>query len=256
MEFICSRCGEKAIVNSEEELKSSTYFDATNVCYHNWIRKRKFSEKSEEVNSVIDINYEEIEDNLNKEVSAELVPYSLQDQQRKARENYLSELVSYNEVDKMLETAYNEIKNSIGIDASISDFKEVMESISKYDKKNQGYMSLIQSKLVSKYTTITISKSVIGLERVLSNLLESMMERSKNMGEDAEGDNNFKLVTTALKFYNEGLSILERLGDKYTIPETDRKLDDIKNGNVEKEQIELSTEDLQKLLNLANKKEE
>lgn len=217
------------------------------------VELRGFAKSPEKIEGDIkETDFEIIESNLKEEVDKEIKTLSLSDQINKDKNTYLASIDSYNEVNKDLEDIYSEIKNSLGLDVGLPEFKNVVMSMAKYDAKTHGYMSLINSKIAEKYSNLAFAKAMIATETILSNMAASLMERTRNMGDDAEGDNNLKLAAPAMKFYREAIDMMRDLRKEMVIPEVDRKLDDMRTDKKEEKQIELSQEEIQSLLKLAN----
>lgn len=255
MTFICSMCGAKEERDSIQECSIETEYAPDNICQHIWIALRGFAKEPEKIEGAIqETDFEIIESNLKDEVNQEIRTLSLSDQIDKDRNTYLASIDSFNEVNKNLEDIYSEIKNSLGIDVGLPEFKNVVMSMAKYDAKTHGYMTLINSKIAEKYSNLAFAKAMIATETILSNMASSLMERTRNLGEDAEGDNNLKLAAPAMKFYREAIDMMRDLKKEMVIPETDRKLNDMGGNKDDESQIELSQEEIQKLLNIANKK--
>ena len=253
MTYICSICGTKEEHDSRMECSIETEFAEGNVCKHNWIELRGFAKSPENIEGDIkETDFEIIESNLKEEVDKEIKTLSLSDQINKDKNTYLASIDSYNEVNKDLEDIYSEIKNSLGLDVGLPEFKNVVMSMAKYDAKTHGYMSLINSKIAEKYSNLAFAKAMIATETILSNMAASLMERTRNMGDDAEGDNNLKLAAPAMKFYREAIDMMRDLKKEMVIPEVDRKLDDMRTDKKEEKQVELSQEEIQSLLKLAN----
>lgn len=217
------------------------------------VELRGFAKSPEKIEGDIkETDFEIIESNLKEEVDKEIKTLSLSDQINKDKNTYLASIDSYNEVNKDLEDIYSEIKNSLGLDVGLPEFKNVVMSMAKYDAKTHGYMSLINSKIAEKYSNLAFAKAMIATETILSNMAASLMERTRNMGDDAEGDNNLKLAAPAMKFYREAIDMMRDLKKEMVIPEVDRKLDDMRTDKKEEKQVELSQEEIQSLLKLAN----
>ena len=254
MKFICSICGAQEEHDSRLECSIETEFSEGNVCKHNWIELRGFAKSPEKIEGEITPTqeFEVIEATLKDEVDSEIKTLSLSDQINKDRNTYLASLDSFNEVNKNLEDIYSEIKNSLGLDVGLPEFKNVVMSMAKYDAKTHGYMSLINSKIAEKYSNLAFGKAMIATEAILANMASALVERTRNMGDDAEGDNNLKLAAPAMKFYREAIDMMRDLRKEMVIPEVDRKLDDMRTDKKEKKEIELSQEDIQTLLKLAN----
>lgn len=253
MTFICSICGAKEEHDSLQECSIETEFATDNICKHNWIALHGFAKSPDKIEGDIkETEFEIIESELKNEVDNEIRTLSLTDQIDKERNTYLASIDSFNEVNKNLEDIYSEIKNSLGLDVSLPEFKNVVMSMAKYDAKTHGYMTLINSKIAEKYSNLAFAKAMIATETILSNMASSLMERTRNMGEDAEGDNNLKLAAPAMKFYREAIDMMRDLKKEMVIPEVDRKLDDMRADKKEEQQIELSEKDIQALLKMAN----
>lgn len=257
MTYICSICGAKEEHDSKFECSEITQFAEGNICHHNWIELRGFAKSPEKIEGEVkETDFEIIETNLKDEVNNEIKTLSLADQINKDKNTYLASIDSYNEVNKDLENIYSEIKNSLGLDVSLPEFKNVVMSMAKYDAKTHGYMSLINSKIAEKYSNLAFAKAMIATETILANMAGALMERTRNMGDDPEGDNNLKLAAPAMKFYREAIDMMRDLKKEMVIPEVDRKLNDMRANREEEKQIELSQEDIQALLKLANQSTE
>lgn len=254
MTFVCSVCGAKEEQDSIKECSIETEYTPDNICRHNWIQMRNFTQAIEKIEGTItEPEFEIIETELKKEVDGNINTLSLADQINKDKNTYLASIDSFNEVNKNLEDIYSEIKNSLGIDVGLPEFKNVVMSMAKYDSKTHGYMSLINSKIAEKYSNLAFAKTMIAGETILSNMAEAIMERTRNIGDDPEGDNNLKLVAPAMKFYREIVDMMRDLKKEMVIPETDRKLQEMSPNKQTENSIELSQDDIMSLLKLANK---
>lgn len=252
MIFICSICGAREEHDTQQECSIETEFSVDNICRHNWIVLKGFAKSPEKIEGDIkETEFEIIESELKNEVDNDIKTLSLSDQINRERNTYLASIDSFNEVNKNLEDIYTEIKNSLGLDVSLPEFKNVVVSMAKYDAKTHGYMTLISSKIAEKYSNLAFAKAMIATETILSNMASSLMERTRNMGEDAEGDNNLKLAAPAMKFYREAIDMMRDLKKEMVIPEVDRKLNDMRADKEEEKQIELSEKDIQALLKIA-----
>lgn len=253
MIFICSMCGRREEHDSKFDCSIETEFSTDNICRHNWIEIRGFAKSPDKIEGeVAETDFEIVEANLKEKVDKEIKTLSLSDQIDREKNTYLASINSYNEVNKNLEDIYSEIKNTLGLDVSLPEFKNVVLSMAKYDSKTHGYMTLINSKIAEKYSNLAFAEAMIATQAILSNMSASLLERSRNLGEDPEGDNNLKLIAPAMKFYREAIDMLRDLKKEMVIPEVDRKLDDMRANKEEEKQIELSQEDVQALLKLAN----
>lgn len=252
MTYVCSICGTREEHDNQSECSIETEFSTDNICRHNWIALKGFAKSPEKIEGDIkETEFEIIEAGLKNEVNNELKTLSLSDQIDRERNTYLASIDSFNEVNRNLEDIYSEIKNSLGLDVSLPEFKNVVTSMAKYDAKTHGYMTLINSKIAEKYSNLAFAKAMIATETILSNMASSLMERTRNLGEDAEGDNNLKLAAPAMKFYREAIDMMRDLKKEMVIPEVDRKLDDMRIDKEEEKQIELSEQDIQSLLKIA-----
>lgn len=256
MTFLCSICGERADIESKDLLPTNTEYAEGNVCIHNWIELKGFKSKADDINGEIqETEFEIIETSLKDEVDNNLKTLSLHDQINKEKNIYLASIDDYNEINRDLENIYTEIRNSLGLDVTLPEFKQVVMSMSQYDAKANGYLSLLNSKIAEKYSNLTYAKTMIAMEKILSNMANNLVERSANMQEDAEGDNNLKLAATSLKFYREAVDMMRDLRKDMVILEADRELEEFKVKKEEEKQLELTPEDIQKLLNLSEKKD-
>lgn len=245
MTYECTLCKKIVDFNNIEDIQ----LDKNDTCPHNWVLKRDAEDYGEDLfkeNKTFDTN-EAVENIINEVSTYDIIP--VDKLHHKITNDFKVGVDYYNELNTDMEKIYNEIRQKHHINLTLPEFREMMESITTYDNKSKEFMNILTSKIIDKYTTLSLSKTAIGVSKLIDNLVANLLEKSNNMEEDEIGFENNRMVQVGFKTINEYLKIVKELR-QYMSPDPDRKLDDMSKTEEESDNIiDLSNDDIKTLVN-------
>lgn len=249
MSFICTVCGKLHEDDSVNPPETTEYTDG-NICRHNWIKERGFSNESPTIGGIIELEAELVEN-----VKKEETPNTVSEYRKKASDLQTSIDMS-NDINRDLEKMYAEIKKEVGLNVELPEFRQVVTSLAFYDDKASNYLRLLTSKIADRAHTLANAKMAIGVENILSKLQEVLLEKINDITDDEVGDNNLKFVLLGSKAISEYQNILDKIKESNVVPEADRKLTEMKKEEKEKQtRVKLTQADIQKFLQEINEEE-
>ena len=245
--YICTLCGYIYDADDITQLPEDTKLAEENNCAHNWTLYRGIQDEPEDIGgelSPIEVEVVKTTEKMGKQFG---IDYNLI--KHEAQNEFKVGVDYFNELSNDYEKIYNDIKMKTGLNLSMPEFREMMESITLYNKESNDFMKLLNSKIIEKYTQMTIGTTTIALNKIITKLANNLIDRVGNGGLDDElSMENDKIAMVGSKALREYMDLLKGM-QEYVIPETDKRLDSFKEDKDKKEnEFSMSRDEIQLLL--------